>query len=387
VIIITGEGDADGATLAVTSGAWDYLLKTSALQRVTLAVTRALEHRQTARQLMAWKSIDRQGIVGNTPSLLRCLDQVAQAAQADANVLITGETGTGKELFTRAIHANSRHSEGRMVVVDCAALPRTLVESVLFGHVKGAFTGARTDSAGLVKAADGGTLFLDEIGELPLDMQKAFLRVLHERKFRPVGATTEITSNFRLIAATNKNLEALVDQDRFRKDLFFRLRAITIALPALRDHASDLPDLVNAILARLAQRQGETPKSLSDDVIDTLRTYSWPGNVRELEHTLEAAVAAAWNAPVLFVQHLPDSIRLARVHQDLEQDEASCPSTETMAAPTPALLPIRQYRIEVEGAYLRDLMARTGGDVKRAAVMAGLSVSRLYGMLKEHGIR
>ena len=207
IIIMTGFGNASGAELAITSGAWDYIEKGSSVKEITLSLVRALEYRKQKRSSNSTRNVvmlKRDAIIGISPAIKACLEQVAQAAECDASVLVTGETGSGKELFARAIHENSRRAPKPFVVVDCAALPDTLVESLLFGHEKGAFTGAEQSRSGLVAQANGGTLFLDEVGELPLSMQKAFLRVLQEHRFRPVGSHREVCSDFRLVAATNR---------------------------------------------------------------------------------------------------------------------------------------------------------------------------------------
>ena len=200
VIIITGAGSPDGAELAIKNGAWDYIEKPLSISAMSLPLIRALQYREDTRTLGSPVALDREGIVGNSPPMKACFDLMAQASASDANVLITGETGTGKELFAAAIHKNSPRAEKSFVVVDCATLPETLVESMLFGHEKGAFTGADKAKDGLIKQADGGTLFLDEVGELPLSVQKAFLRVLQERRFRPLGGKREIESDFRLVS-------------------------------------------------------------------------------------------------------------------------------------------------------------------------------------------
>ena len=211
VIIITGYGDPDGAELAIRSGAWDYIEKASSISKLKLPLLRALEYREAKKGAGKPFILDRQGIVGKGPRMNTCLELLAQAATSDANVLIVGETGTGKELFAQAIHKNSTRQNRDMVTIDCAALPPTLVESVLFGHEKGAFTGADARKDGLIHQADGGTLFLDEVGELPLSIQKEFLRVLQEHRFRPVGGKSELTSDFRLVAATNRDLAVMVE--------------------------------------------------------------------------------------------------------------------------------------------------------------------------------
>ncbi len=222
IIVLSRNRDPDTAEAAIRGGAWNFMPKPVNLPRLLVLAERALEYHRERPAKCAPVSLRREGIVGNSRLLQSCLDIVAQAASTDVNVLITGETGTGKELFARAIHANSARAKKPFVVVDCAALPDTLVESMLFGHERGAFTSADNRSEGLIKQADGGTLFLDEVGELPLSAQKVFLRVLEGRSFRPVGGAKEITSNFRLVAATNRDLEAMVRNDTFRRDLFYR---------------------------------------------------------------------------------------------------------------------------------------------------------------------
>ena len=234
IIIITGHANPDSAELAIRNHAWDYIRKPASIDVVTLVLTRALQYREekkAGKSAVTLKSIKREGIIGSSPGIINCLDLVARAAGSNANILISGETGTGKELFARAVHANSFRAEENFVAVDCTSLPKTLIENLLFGHAKGAFTGADKKEDGLVKHADGGTLFLDEIGELPLTTQKTFLRVLQERQFRPLGNTREIKSDFRLVSASNRNLGEMAKLGKFRKDLLYRLRSITIHLP------------------------------------------------------------------------------------------------------------------------------------------------------------
>ncbi len=222
VIIITGFGDLNGAELAIKSGAWDYIEKGFSIKEITLSLERALQYRKEKKEVAQTRKmvpLKRDKIIGNSVALNHCLEMVAQSAESEANVFITGETGTGKELFARAVHDNSLRRHEKFVVVDCTSLPETLVESLLFGHEKGSFTGADKARDGLVKQADKGTLFLDEVGELPMVLQKAFLRVLQEHRFRPLGSNREVESNFRLIAATNRDLDAMVTEGTFRSDL------------------------------------------------------------------------------------------------------------------------------------------------------------------------
>jgi len=379
VIIITGDGDASGAELAITNGAWDYLVKTTALERINLTVARALEHHRTSMQLQALKTLDVCGIIGKSPALVRCLDQVGQAGSNNFNVLITGQSGTGKELFARAIHSNSDRAMCRLVVVDCAALPTTLVESVLFGHVKGAFTGADHDADGLFKSADGGTLFMDEVGELPLDLQRIFLRVLQEKSFRPVGSSREIPSDFRLIAATNKNLDDRVAKGHFREDLLFRLRSMSLNLPPLKDRGNDLGLLVTHFL-NIMTDGSQTP---SDQFLAALCAYDWPGNIRELNHVLESAVAAAPSESCLIAQHLPSKLRVLLAQKGMEQ----ATSQSALKEDNDPLPTIREFRFEQDRKYLIRLVREAKKDMQHAAMKAGLSLSRLYSLLREHGLR
>ena len=312
VVIMTGFGDVNGAKAALRNGAWDYIHKPFSLQDIQLPIKRVIQYRDDlSRQHRPPFALRREGIVGNSAALLRCLDRVAQSASTDANVLITGETGTGKELFARAIHENSHRSKAPFVVVDCAALPEAMVEGILFGHEKGAFTGASRSRSGLVLQADGGTLFLDEIGELPLPLQKTFLRVLQEKRFRPLGSSRETGSDFRLIAATHRDLNALTSSGGFREDLLFRIRSFLLELPPLRERSQDILLLAIHHLACLAERYRIEVKGLAPESIEALMAYDWPGNVRELVNALDTAISLAAGAPTLYPKHLPAGIRLA----------------------------------------------------------------------------
>jgi two-component system NtrC family response regulator len=319
-----------------------------------------------------------------------CLELLAMAARSDASVLILGETGTGKELFAWAIHNNSARADRPFVVVDCASLPETLVESTLLGYEKGAFTGAFRDHDGLVKQADGGTLFLDEVSELPLSVQKSFLRVLQERRFRHVGGVKEIESNFRLIAASNRDLDAMVQHRQFRKDLLFRLRGFTIELPPLREHPEDIAALSDYHMAQLCGCYGIKKKGYSPDFFEALARYNWPGNVRELVNALERAVAAARHEPILFPKHLPTYIRVQLARSSVAPDQDPQQTAKGTRGPEqsfPRLADVRETAIaHVERRYLKELIAQSKGDVQKACRIAGLSRSRLYALLKKYQI-
>jgi two-component system NtrC family response regulator len=386
VIIMTGRGDPDGAELAINSGAWDYIEKPASVVNMTLPLVRALQYREEKQSRVLGdgvKALNRGGIIGNSPLMKVALDLLAQAADSDLNVLISGETGTGKELFALAIHNNSARSAKPFVVLDCSALPETLVESMLFGHDRGAFTGADRAREGLIKQADGGTLFLDEVGELPLSLQKAFLRVLQERRFRPLGGRREIESNFRLVAATNRDLGTMVQNGQFRNDLLFRLRSFAIELPPLRKHTEDIKDLAIHYMAKFCERHGMGIKGFSPDFLEALIAYDWPGNVRELVNSMERALIEARHEPTLFVKHLSHSIRIHLARASLTKTPIIIDPPKP-ANPHPGSIPrLREYREAADREYLQKLMALTSGTIKEACEISGLSRSRLYELLKK----
>lgn len=409
VIIITGMGDPEGAEKAINSGAWDYIEKGSSLKDMILPLMRALQYREEKQSSGAARALKRDSIIGSSEKMKLCFDLLAQASGSLANVLITGQTGTGKELFARAIHENSKIADNSFVVVDCAALPENLVESMLFGHERGAFTGADRPQEGLVSQANGGTLFLDEVGELPITMQKAFLRVLQEKRFRPIGSKHEVTSNFRLVTATNRDLDKMVDEGRFRQDLLYRLRSLTIHLPPLCERQSDIEELTVHYLIRLSQRWAMETKGFTPDFLDALTRYGWPGNVRELFNVLEQAMTAAGPSPTIFAKHLPASIRIARAVDSMSKPVSDATQVVGSASEQPQtsitglnadLLDLGN-NIEglnqlndvlenamglVEQSYLSHLMDMVVWDIKKACVVSGLSRTSLYNRLKKYGI-
>ncbi len=391
VIIITGFGEPDGAELAIKSGAWDYIEKSSSAKEISLTLERALQYRKekhAVKQKKKVAALKRLNIVGESPKLQTCLDMVAQAAGSDVNVFIIGETGTGKELFARAVHDNSPRARGNFVVIDCTALPETLVESLLFGHEKGTFTGAEKAHDGLVRQAHCGTLFLDEIGELPLPLQKAFLRVLQERRFRPLGSSREIESDFRLVSATNRNLDQMVKAGQFREDLLFRLRSYVIELPPLRERPEDFQLLARFYADRFCERYGLPPKGFSTDFINMLRVYPWPGNIREFVHTIEQTLASARYESTLFPKHLPTNIRIKVTRAAVNQDHGLDIS---LGKGTLQNLPkLHDYREsvyhEAEKHYLHDLLTIADQNITEACQLSGLSQSRLYALMKKHEV-
>jgi two-component system NtrC family response regulator len=389
VIIITGNGNPDAAEMAIKNGAWDYLVKPSSVDNIMLAIQRALAYHSEKCTHPLPRILKRDDIIGESASLNAVLERIAQAAASESNTLICGQTGTGKELFARAIHDNSSRSRHPFVVVDCAALPETLVESVLFGHAKGAFTGADKERQGLIQQAHGGTLFLDEVGELPLSLQKAFLRVIQERRFRPVSGQREIQVNFRLIAATNRDLEAMTAHGAFRSDLLFRLRSFSIDAPPLRQRQGDIRRLTLYYVNRLCEIYDCEVKGLSSDYLEALEQYAWPGNVRELFNAVEESISLAANEPTLRVHHLPVRIRASITRLMVKR---SVPAQQNITGLDPVFphqgpFPsISTFRDLMEHRYLDQLLRLTRGNRKEACRISGISRTRLFELLKKYDL-
>lgn len=386
ILIITGEGDADGAKMAIETGAWDYIEKPLSMREIGLQLNQVLLYRQEKNRNGDIRLLSRAGIIGDAPQIESCLEQAALVANTDAPVLITGETGTGKELFARAVHNNSTRRDQPFIVLDCAAFPEHLVESMLFGHLRGAFTGAERPRDGLIMEAAGGTLFMDEVGELTLDVQRKFLRVLQEKCFRPVGGNGEIASDFRLVSATNRDLEKMVRAGTFREDLLYRLQASTIQLPPLRDRKSDIEPLVLHHLSAWCKQYGKDMKGVSQEFMEALNNYSWPGNVRELIHTIDAVMSAAQMHDTLFPIHLPPAIRVSVKQTSLPSDVATHVGVTVPAEAESTSLSLKETLERREKSYLENLVLRTHGDIKRICKISGLSRSGLYARLKKYGI-
>lgn len=392
VVIVTGYGSVDGAELAMRNDAWDYIEKPVSFETLRLTLSRALQyHEQKKAKSRPSEYVEfcREGILGSSDQIKACLDLVVLTAGSEARVLITGETGTGKDLIAHAIHKHSPRANKGFVVLDCAALPETLAESIIFGHKRGAFTGAERDNQGIIEQAHDGTLFLDEIGELPLGVQGSLLRVLQERRFRPVGSTEEKFSDFRLIAATNQNLPEMVQNGRFRADLLFRLQTITIQIPPLRERPEDIKDLSHFKIAQLCESYGKPQKELDHDFFDALTAYDWPGNVRELFNVLERAFIAAQNEPVIFSRHLPADLR-AQIARRMVSSE--CPGDPDLPADPadtyPTYLDFRRKTLDdAIRQYLTDLFRVAKGNLKEACKVSGLSLSRLYELIKKHDVQ
>lgn len=404
VIILTGKGDPDGAELAIKGGVWDYLLKPSSVREIRLTLNRALTYRKEKKSRIDQERLAENLVIGKSNMIKASLRSAAKAAHSDANVLITGETGTGKELFATTIHANSARANGAFVVVDCASLTESLIESTLFGHKKGAFTGAASDRTGLVKLADKGTLFLDEIGEMPLTMQKVFLRVLQEQHFRPVGGSSELSSDFRLIAATNRDLDLMVDQGAFRRDLLYRIKTIRLHLPPLRNRREDIEELVTTRLEHLCNDFGMAMKTVGQDFLETLTMYDWPGNVRELYNILERAVIDAGEEQTLYSVHLSRDLRIkvatSQIQRmtgtdSLEESGSEKKGTEEVLKIghrifedifDQSLPPLKEFKATAEKIYLGEIIRQCDGQVQEILKASGLSRSHFYLLLKKHGL-
>jgi two-component system, NtrC family, response regulator len=388
VIVLTGQGDPEGAELAIQGGVWDYLVKPSPIRQIKETLGRALAYRQEKKAKGKTLALDLTDVVGESSVMRQCYERIAQASDSDSTVLVTGETGTGKELLARTIHRNSGRSTRGFVVVDCASLTESLLESILFGHTKGSFTGAARDRVGLVRLADQGTLFLDEIGELPLSAQKTFLRVLQERRFRPVGSNQELGSDFRLISATNRDLASMVRGGDFRQDLYYRINTIHIELPALREREEDIVTLARHHIDKLCRQRNIPLKEMDPEFVEMLKNYDWPGNVRELFNTIEQAFVHSGAEKTVYAQHLPQAVRI-RVAKSMfgrgRGEDGSGQEVETKEAEE-ALPTLKDFKIYMEREYLLKLVGAHGRDIQKMLNVSGLSRSHLYAMLKKHDI-
>jgi two-component system, NtrC family, response regulator len=386
VIIITGTGDVRGAKLAFKYGAWDYVRKPFLLDEVSLPITRALQYRKEKQTTNKPVHLTRSKIIGESHAVRKCLENVANAAITNASILITGETGTGKELFARAIHENSNRASKPFITVDCGALPETLVESTLFGHEKGAFTGAQKKQTGLIEQADEGTLMLDEVGDLPLIVQKTFLRTLQERCVRPIGGKSEKSVNFRLVAATNLDLDKMVKEKLFREDLLYRIRAIEIKLPPLRERDNDIEEITIKKTHELAQRYDIETKAISQEFFHALAAHRWPGNIRELINVLEYVLATAGQDPTLLPKHLPPEHRAAGLDINFSPELKPNHQPIESLSMEDGLPTLNNYKSRIEKNYLKTLINTAKGNREEAGRISGISQSRLYGLLKKHNL-
>jgi DNA-binding NtrC family response regulator len=382
VIAMTASGSVNAAVEAMRCGAADYLTKPFAVDELSTVLDRAAQNRltdTTTRQLREQMRLSQGlgamiGRSGEMEKLYRILSKVAQSTHP---VLILGESGTGKELVARTIHAYGPNAQKPFLPVDCGSLVPTLIESELFGYVKGAFTGANRSKDGLLVAAEGGTVFLDEIGELSLDLQAKLLRALQEKEVRPVGATHRIPIRARILAATNRDLAVMVERGTFRKDLFYRLNVVNLRLPSLRDRREDIPLLAAHFLDRISREHG-TKFTLSDEALRTMMRHDWPGNVRELENSVERACALS-SGPILHLGDLPTQLQ----QQGLDaRRKAATPSEVEGQSPSPEVKTLANLERDAILGAIRIL----NGDKLQAAKLLGIGKTTLYRKLKEYGI-
>ncbi len=395
VIMMTAFGTLQVAVEAMRLGAYDYIGKPFDMDEVLLVVEKALEAQALVLEVTRLRQsveggVDLGGIVGGSPAMQQIFKAVGKVAGTDLTVLLRGESGTGKELIARAVHENSRRKGRPFVPVNCAAIPRELLESELFGHEKGAFTGAVSARRGRFEQAEGGTIFLDEVGDMDLSLQTKLLRVLQERRIERLGGEGSIPVDVRIVGATNQDLEAAVARRAFREDLFYRINVVTIHLPPLRDRREDIPALVTHFLAAFAQEQHTAPKVISPEAMEVMLAHGWPGNVRELENVVKRAAALATTTLIL-PDHLPDALRP--------------PAGSAEAAGRPDPFPIEWVRAElarlqgvldgrlhdhfvacVERPLLELILRRTGGNQVKAADLLGINRNTLRKRIKELGI-
>jgi DNA-binding NtrC family response regulator len=377
VVIMTAFGSMEIVVDALRAGARDFIVKPFDLDVVVHVLHRAIDERRTVAELKLWREpvlvdADASGLLGTSAPMQRLRNVIADFGRLGSNVLITGESGTGKELVARALHNASRHKDGPFVAVNVSALPETLLESQLFGHTRGAFTDAREARRGVFAEADGGTLFLDEIGDLPLALQPKLLRVLQERRFRPLGSDRELAFTGRVVSATHKNLEAAIDSGTFREDLFFRLDVLNIHAPPLRDRGDDIVLLARTFLQQAARRHGGADKVFAPDAEQRLRAHSWPGNVRELHSTIERTWALT-ASDVIGANDLAIRSR-GRV--------PTFPSTPQPLGDDPAGTP---SLAEVERRHILAVLAAEQNNRQRTAEVLGIARRTLYRRLLDYG--
>lgn len=368
VVMISGHATAEQAVKALKEGAVDFLEKPLALERVLVTVSNALAHARLEQQILAEREEEEPLLTGVSPAVVELRRQIMLAAPTDSRVLVMGPNGAGKEVVARLLHRHSRRSAGPFVAVNCAAIPAELIESELFGHLKGAFTGAVENKRGKFELADGGTLFLDEVGDMSLLTQAKVLRVLQESRFTRLGGAHEVRVDVRVIAATNKNLEDEIAAGRFRQDLLFRLNVIPIRVPGLGERPQDVPLLVEEFMSRLAHRFGVSPKRVSPAAMAILQSYAWPGNVREVRNVVERLMIMVTDSEIT-----PAALDL--------------PIGNAGQASGGAFTTLRQARGRFERDYVERVVESCGGNMSQAARVLGLERSHLYRKLRALGLR
>jgi two-component system, NtrC family, response regulator AtoC len=374
VILMTGFGNMEGAIEAIQQGAFDYISKPFRLNELRAVVDRAAKHWQslgTPAEVLPEIPLAPKALIGKSPQIVEVYKTLARATMATSNVLIVGESGTGKELVARGIHDNSPRRAKAFIAVNCGALAENLLESELFGHVKGSFTGAIANKVGLFEEASGGTIFLDEIGDITPVLQVKLLRVIQEGEFKPVGTNEVRKTDVRIIAATHKNLESSVRESKFREDLYYRLKVISIELPPLRDRLGDLPELISTFINRFSEKTHKRISHISDEAMELLMKYSWPGNVRELEHAIERAVAMT-RTTILYPEDFPPEIAL------LEGQSPEGPSLDDI--PPDSLE-------EVERVHILKVLQEANYNKSKAAAILGIDRKTLHRKAQRYKIK
>jgi len=385
VIILTGYGSVESAVEAMQEGAYNYLTKPFNTQELLLQIKRALENRRLNSEIQRLRGLleeqfDFTNIVARSDKMRSVLDIVSRIANTESTVYLHGESGTGKEIIAKAIHLASPRRDNPFVAINCAALPETLLESELFGHEKGAFTGANRSTKGLFSQAHEGTIFLDEIGDMPPSIQAKLLRALQERQFYPVGSEKPVFVDVRIIVATNKQLEDEVAKGAFRQDLFYRLHVIPIHLPPLRERKEDIPHLADRFLKKLSQQMKKDVKGVTPQAMQKLMLYDWPGNVRELENTLEYAVAMTRQDMITEDSVLQTKNSLASANQE----DLNLQMNIALKGP---LKSYKEAKYEFERGYLIHLLKLCGGKASEAAKLAEKSRTDFYELLRKHEIK
>jgi two-component system nitrogen regulation response regulator NtrX len=375
VVVISGHGNIESAVRAIKMGAFDFVEKPLSLEKTVLVVRNAIRQRHLEAENRDLRArVDRRlTMVGDSYAMSQLREQVAMAAPTNGRVLVFGENGTGKELVARSIHGLSKRHTGPFIEVNCAAIPEELIESELFGHVRGAFTGAVTDRRGKFEVADGGTIFLDEIGDMSLKTQAKVLRVLQEQVVEPVGSTQRTQVDVRVIAATNKDLPVAIKAGQFREDLYFRLNVIPIFVPPLRTRQGDIPLLAEYFMAGFAHEYGRRPKAFEEGALDLLQRYSWPGNVRELRNLIERLV-------IMVPGDRIGTADLAFLGRDPSD------TGETAPADIEPVLPLHEARDRFERDYILRALAQQNGNMSRTAEVLGVERSNLYRKMRAFGI-
>jgi two-component system response regulator HydG len=367
VLVITGHGSMDTAIAALRVRAYDFIIKPIQIDSLLLSLRRAIDHYHLTKEVFNLRNIVAgsqrlDSMIGESPAIRRVFAMIERVAASDATILITGESGTGKELVARALHNHSPRKDSPFIAINCAAMPLQLLESELFGHVRGAFTDAKRSRTGLFVQAQGGTLFLDEIGEMPMEMQSKLLRALQERKIRPVGGDAEVPFDARLMSSTNRDLDTAIEEHLFRADLYYRINVVTVPVPPLRDRGNDILLLAQHFVSSQAKKSGKPVRGISTAAARKLLEYDWPGNVRELENCIERAVVMAAYSEI-GLDDLPDRIR----HHHSTQLVLDTSSPE-------ALLSLE----EMERLYVRRALAAVAGNKTQAARVLGIDRRSLY---------